>query len=434
MATLVAFGDSITSGEGASDQAHRYIELVAAAKSWTLTNKGVSGARLNDPGVIDEIYATAVTDTENYSVLIGTNNMHLNNADANYQDSFRSNLMAGLAWLSIPDGNKQKAINRSSETGTWTTNASNIYGGMGKKSTTNNSTMTFEAHGSTVYVGYIRTTSGAGTFTVMVDGQLKANVPTIGSVPARSDSLGSHGAGLIRIPNLMNVSHTVTITVTSPTNANNTVFIDWVGGNGQLDTLEGPHVYCGNVILGNSYGTTGGSNVAVGQYNSAIRDVTTSLAKDGLLVKHVDCINAVDINTDLDADGIHPNDAGHANIASSFLAHIDGDLVNEFNTQWRSPSLQNGWVNYGGVWTGAEYMKDSTGVVHVHGMVKNGTIGSVPIFNLPQGFRPSATISFPVRTGNAFGFVEIYNNGDVNAQSGNNGHFSLDSIQFMAEQ
>src|ERR1043166_3611932 len=99
MSTLVAFGDSITAGTGASDQAHRYIEIVAATKSWTLTNNGVSGARLNDPGVIDAIYGTTVTDTDNYSLLIGTNNMHLNNTDANYQDSFRSNLMPVLQWL-----------------------------------------------------------------------------------------------------------------------------------------------------------------------------------------------------------------------------------------------------------------------------------------------------------------------------------------------
>lgn len=435
MSTLVAFGDSITLGTGASDQAHRYIEVVAAAKSWTLTNNGVSGARLNDPGITDAIYATTVTDTDNYSLLIGTNNMHLNATDAAYQDSFRSNLAAVLAWSAISSGYKQTAVNRSSETGTWTTNAGTIYGGMGKKSTTNGSTMTFTAHGSAVYVGYIRTNAGAGTFTVSVDGTVKANVATIGSVPARSDSAGAYGAGLIRIPNLMNVSHTVMITVTSPTNAANTVYIDWVSGNGLIDSYTGPNVWCGNVILGTSYGTTGGSNTSVGQYNSAIGEVTTALASDGLLVGHVDCINAVDISSELDADGIHPNDAGHANMASAFLTHMNSvELINAFNTQWRAATLQNSWVNFGSGWTNAEYMKDSQGIVHLHGLVKSGTIGSVPVLNLPPGYRPSATVTFPVRSNNAFGYAEVYSNGDVNATSGNNGHFSLDSIQFMAEQ
>lgn len=439
MSTLVAFGDSITAGTGASDQAHRYIEKVAAAKSWTLTNNGVAGARLNDPGVTDAIYATTVTNSDNYTLLIGTNNMHSDNTNISYQDSYRANLLAVLAWLSLP--NKQKAINRDSETGTWTTNASSIYGGMGKKSTTVNSTMTFTTRGNVVYIGYIRTNSGAGSFSVTVDGTLKATVSTVGSVDSRSDSAGAYGAALVRIPDLTDTTHTVVITVTSATNSLNTVFIDWVSGNGVLECSTGPNIWVGSVILGTaaSYTAVGGSDMAVGQYNSIIGEVASQLASDGLKTVHVDCINSLNVSTDMDTDGIHPNDTGHDNISKAFLANMSADphdrsVTNVRNTQWRALTLTNGWVNFGGGWSNAEVMKDSAGMVHVHGMIKSGTIGSFPLTTLPQGYRPANTICFPTRSNNAFAIIEVYADGRVNPLTGSNAHFGLDSIQFMAEQ
>lgn len=438
----VAFGDSITAGEGATTQANRYVDIIASSKGWSLTNTGVSGHRLNDPGITDQVYALSVDYTSNSSIMCGTNNYHRDDTSSAYQDSFRENLGAVLSWLSIPDTYKQKAINRTSETGTWSTNSSAIYGGMGKKSTTINSTMTFSAKGSTVYIAYIKTNAGAGQFKVTIDGYDHAVVSTVGSLDPRVDSAGAYGAALVRIPNLPDKIHTVTITVTSATNSANTVFIDWVAGNGFPQESSGPNVWVGDVISGTaaSYSAYGGSEAAVGQYNNIIGEVVSDLARDGLRVSPVDTINAVNVNTEMAADGIHPNDIGHQKLANAFLAAMSS-VVNPHdrggsskkNTRWISPTLLNSWVPWGSDFSSPAFMKDIAGIVHLRGLMKSGTIGSSPAFVLPVGCRPSNRLTFPVRSNNTIGYAEILQDGSFNPVGGSNAHFGLDGISFVAE-
>lgn len=62
-----------------------------------------------------------------------------------------------------------------------------------------------------------------------------------------------------------------------------------------------------------------------------------------------------------------------------------------------APAYQNGWVDNaivspsGNVYPGARFWKDSSGMVHVSGMVKSGANGAT-IFTLPVGFRPSTPL------------------------------------------
>lgn len=86
---------------------------------------------------------------------------------------------------------------------------------------------------------------------------------------------------------------------------------------------------------------------------------------------------------------------------------------------WKTPTLVNNWSNYELGFNPCGYWKDSFGVVHLRGLVKNGAIGSV-LFTLPTGYRPANTEGFPVlrfiATGTEIGRVDVSNSGVVVCQ------------------
>ena len=97
---------------------------------------------------------------------------------------------------------------------------------------------------------------------------------------------------------------------------------------------------------------------------------------------------------------------------------------------WQTPTFQNGWVNYGGVFNPAGYFKDSLGIIHLRGLVKNG---SGTIFTLPEGYRPLYQELHSVATNqNEMSRIDILTNGPVCMQKGNNSWLSLDGITFRA--
>jgi hypothetical protein len=93
------------------------------------------------------------------------------------------------------------------------------------------------------------------------------------------------------------------------------------------------------------------------------------------------------------------------------------------------PTFANGWVNYGLSYGDARYRRDSSGRVFLEGLVKSGTIGA-KIYTLDAGYRPLATVSFPVVSNGAFALVEVGATGDVVCYSGSNIYVSLSGISF----
>lgn len=65
----------------------------------------------------------------------------------------------------------------------------------------------------------------------------------------------------------------------------------------------------------------------------------------------------------------------------------NGDGTHISSEDWIAVSFENSWVNYGGGYAAAEYYKDYDGVVHLKGMIKNGT-RNVTAFTLPTDYRP----------------------------------------------
>lgn len=81
---------------------------------------------------------------------------------------------------------------------------------------------------------------------------------------------------------------------------------------------------------------------------------------------------------------------------------------------WTAPSLLNSWVNYGGEYAGAGYLKDTMGFVHMKGLIKSGTgtAGTV-LFILPEGCRPAATVIIPTVGADAAEIMSIDTSGNV---------------------
>jgi hypothetical protein len=97
---------------------------------------------------------------------------------------------------------------------------------------------------------------------------------------------------------------------------------------------------------------------------------------------------------------------------------------------WQNPSFQNGWVNYDTTYNAAGYFKDSLGIIHLRGLVKNG---SGVLFTLPAGYRPPRRELFAVATHpNTVGRIDILADGQVLMVSGSNLWISLDGITFKA--
>lgn len=93
----------------------------------------------------------------------------------------------------------------------------------------------------------------------------------------------------------------------------------------------------------------------------------------------------------------------------------------------------NGWVAYDSVlYGGARFYKDPFGIVHLQGMVKNGTIG-LSILTLPVDYRPKWQSLFDIQSNGALGRLDITPAGDVVCTTGNNAWVSLYGIHFRAE-
>ena len=105
------------------------------------------------------------------------------------------------------------------------------------------------------------------------------------------------------------------------------------------------------------------------------------------------------------------------------------------DTGWITPTLINGWLQYGAGWDTIAYRR-LNGVVHLKGLMKSGTINAAA-FVLPAGFRPGGLRMFAPAS-NAGGTVtatrcDIDNLGNVNPQAGTNVAYSLSGICFPAE-
>lgn len=99
--------------------------------------------------------------------------------------------------------------------------------------------------------------------------------------------------------------------------------------------------------------------------------------------------------------------------------------------EWITPAYQNSWTRYEASWNQAGYYRDSAGVVHLKGMVKDGAMNQA-IFTLPEGFRPANRMLIGTHSSPGVGRVDVGSDGRVIPVIGNNSWFTLDGISFLA--
>ena len=127
--------------------------------------------------------------------------------------------------------------------------------------------------------------------------------------------------------------------------------------------------------------------------------------------------------------------AGKFDPLDDLWSHINGEIGFNHSKQqdWLTPTMLNGWVNYGSGLATCQYMKDSSGFVHLKGLVKNGTMNT-SVFTLPVGYRPLDILHIGTASNNAYGQSEVYPSGDVWLDRGSNVWVSLSNVIFKAEQ
>jgi lysophospholipase L1-like esterase len=286
-----AFGDSITVGVGAS----------APAKSWAgllFSNKAVSGSQAVDVGAA--IQVADISQQSDFTLMVGTNDHRSYLNDPTKMEFFRRFYRQCVAWLLLPQ--KIKANDsRMTYTGTWGNTQANTFG---KNTYQAGATATCTVNGTTVFVGYIiqnYPTSGADAI-VKIDGNVIGTLNSFGVM--NSVNGATYGPACAHFDGLADGPHTVEIIQ----NTQGKVFY--------LDFIAGSAEQSGNLIAINipkmsnaAYLQFGTSEQNVIAYNTIISDV---LAEFGIAPK--DAFSALNPAADLTADGVHPNDSGHAKL------------------------------------------------------------------------------------------------------------------------
>lgn len=103
-------------------------------------------------------------------------------------------------------------------------------------------------------------------------------------------------------------------------------------------------------------------------------------------------------------------------IHTSIFRVDDLGLLNQEN--YTEPTLQNGWINYGGTLKSVSFYKDKNKNVHLSGSIKNGTsTNGTVLFTLPTGYRPLTDITYLAGANSSGTFypykLTVKSNGDV---------------------
>ena len=141
----------------------------------------------------------------------------------------------------------------------------------------------------------------------------------------------------------------------------------------------------------------------------------------------------------------------HAGIKQTFSLYMTNNVStwvrNYYSGSWgawiktigevniNSLSLQNGWGNFGGVYTFPQYWKDANNIVHVRGTIEGGAnkaAGAIGV--LPSGYRPTNREMFACYAYNGTTVrVDVEQNGTIRTSGTTQGHLSLAGIVFSID-
>lgn len=181
----------------------------------------------------------------------------------------------------------------------------------------------------------------------------------------------------------------------------------------------------------------------------------TEILNNNINAHYADAANCIYLNysdnTRIDNNTFGTGSGSMINVSSNAFNNVIGagnvflngtnyisDNGNNTSGSVKTISLLNNWNNYDtSVFDAAGYYKDSEGIVHLQGLIKDGiaTMGTA-ICNLPAGYRPNKARKFSVASmenGNpVFADINVYPNGDVYIIHGGNDYLSLSEISYKA--
>jgi hypothetical protein len=291
----------------------------------------------------------------------------------------------------------------------WLANGTNVYKNTGNVGiNTSTPSEKLEVAGNTKTTGFIMPTGAANNYV------LTSNATGVATWQPNNASSFWSKSGTNVFPT--SISDNIGINTTTPTSALNV--------NGQI-TIDQKNFggYGGLLIKGDAPGNNY-PNIAFSVKNTSGLDAVSGYI-GGHINNNVTGSEAMDLVFLTSQNGL-PGLSEKMRIKDDGNVTIAGKILNE---AWQTPTLLNAWTNLGGGFNTTEYYIDKESVVHLKGIVKNGTIGTV-IFSLPVGYRPTAQYVFTVISGTGFGRVDVASNGDVIVGSGNNSGVSLDGISF----
>lgn len=114
-------------------------------------------------------------------------------------------------------------------------------------------------------------------------------------------------------------------------------------------------------------------------------------------------IGRVDITTNGSVQILAPSSNAYVSFDSLYWPmNIEG---------WNTPSYVNSWADFGSTWLGGAYAKDPLGQVHMIGLIKSGTAGTVT--TLGADYRPDRDYEAVTISNSGLAFIKVTKAGEV---------------------
>jgi hypothetical protein len=282
-----------------------------------------------------------------------------------------SGLCRRAAYAQLAIGSAQKISGfGGTQTGSWL-GGTTYKGTTDAYSTTAGSTRTYSltTTGGPILIWYDIIGGNTGTGTVQVDNNTPIPFNAYNTAWVNTGNGATASIGLLTIPGISSGTHSILVTVTSPSGSNNVVGIVQVGTTPNTQFTTGPVVLAMDVI------PTNGNAWAAGtlQYSQDIGNDVAELRSYGLDVRFLDMRPALQNGlSSLYTDQYHPNVAGNAAMAPLLVQAVNSNAVATFTTS----SLSAGTHAITAVYSGGTNNYGSTSAV------LNQVVQSVPSVTL----------------------------------------------------
>jgi len=326
---LRSLGDSFTAGYRATNF-YGYVDMLCAELGTTKYDSGIAGGQIVD--IAYDMVDSPSNPNDIVTILPGFNDCAQfgdNDSDGRKLLAYKNALSAIVAGMSIPESSLLRGTSSSiSYAGTWSSTKIDGVSSYAKYTNVNGATATFNVTGDVLYVNYVQQLGNSSSFSVSVDGVVKATQLSAGYV-SNGGAISSRffESALLRVTGLGSGNHTVILTAIIPDTAFY-FFLQWVSG---VPSTCSP-IYLAHPCKENATGSANMASAGYGHYTSAShalfkqasKDIVSELNADGLNLRFVDTDSYSEVyaNGEVDADNIHPNDTGHQIIYNAFLSAI----------------------------------------------------------------------------------------------------------------